>query len=235
MTNVPVEGQYFIAIEEGIVPTRYRDIAGVDTWGIGHTASAGAPDPRKMSYDMPKNVQGVVAEAVKVFAKDLIKYEREVVERMGPMAPHELAGWVSWHFNTGGVFSSDAVALWKNGAKREAVNKLKQWNKSTVGGKRIVLDTLIKRRRAEADMILRGVYPDPGPGVPIWPTDGRGRVKWQALDYVTLEEYKALAGAGPTVKVLSPTVAVGAGGLAAAITFWDQIKGAFEWIANLFS
>ena len=226
-----------IAKEEGIVPTRYRDVAGVDTFGIGHTRAAGVPDPREMSFAMPTNVDGVVKEAIKLFRHDLAAYEREVTERFGAMTPTELAGWTSWHFNTGGAHSSSAVKLWRAGDKRGAVAVMQAWNKITVRGKKEVSPALAKRRQAEADVILKGRYPDPGKGVPIWPTDGKGKVKWTAMGFVTLAEYKRATDFTVYQKpaIATPTtVAVGAA-VAVTVTFWDKIEELFKWLTSLFS
>ena len=41
---------------EGIVPGPYLDVAGVWTFGIGHTAAAGSPDPVRMPRGMPEDL-----------------------------------------------------------------------------------------------------------------------------------------------------------------------------------
>jgi lysozyme len=43
--KVSTRGLAEIASHEGIVTSRYKDSVGVWTLGIGHTASAGSPDP----------------------------------------------------------------------------------------------------------------------------------------------------------------------------------------------
>ena len=48
MITVSRRGVLEIAGHEGIVLGPYRDSAGVWTYGVGHTAGAGAPDPSAM-------------------------------------------------------------------------------------------------------------------------------------------------------------------------------------------
>ena len=64
-------GVAFIAALEGVVTRAYRDVAGVWTIGVGHTAAAGPPKP----------VAGMTisrAEAFRILAGDLPRYEARV-------------------------------------------------------------------------------------------------------------------------------------------------------------
>ena len=49
-------GRAELAGHEGIVPGPYLDSVGVWTFGVGHTANAGAPDPRAMPRGMPQDI-----------------------------------------------------------------------------------------------------------------------------------------------------------------------------------
>jgi lysozyme len=229
------EGKFVIAMEEGLVPTRYRDKVGRDTWGVGHTRFAGAPNPETMSFAMPSNVDAVIKEAIRVYDKTVERYAAEVLKHFGAMAPHELDGWTNWHYNTGGAATSRAAQLWRDGKKVEAVAVLRQWNKVTINGKKQVSKALDKRREVEAGMILAKVYPSRSAGIPVWPTDGKGKVIWRSIDVVTEAEYAAIVG-GPIAKAPSNTntnTAIGAGaiGLAAFVAaFWDKIKELLPWM-----
>ena len=64
-------GKIEIAAHEGIVQMPYRDSVGVWTFGIGHTASAGAPDPAKM----PRGEARPITEVMQVFSRDLKRFE----------------------------------------------------------------------------------------------------------------------------------------------------------------
>jgi len=227
-------GAAFIAAEEGLVPAVYRDAVGVLTWGIGHTRSAGDPDPHSMSPGMPSNVDAVIKEAMRVFDEDLKKYEREVIDAFGPnLKQHELDGLVSWHFNTGGAHSSSSVGKWKAGDKKGAVATIKKWNKGTINGKKRVLNVLVGRRKLEADMILNGEYPPPTLlETPVWGVKGKTfRVQWGHV--ITRIPYdQMLAGRRP----VGGDAAVGAFTIFSALAvgvavFWDKVS---NFIGGLF-
>lgn len=233
-TKLTPKAEFVIAMEEGVVPTRYRDKVGVDTWGIGHTAKAGDPDPRKMTFSMPANVEGAVAEALRVYRSDLRRCVQDVLDNFGPMEPHELAGWTNWHFNTGGAHTSSARAKWRAGDKAGAVRVLKSWNKVTRNGKKEVSPVLVKRRDIEAGMILNKQFPSTAPGLPVWPTNGAGKVIWRELYRLTLEDYQRIAGHEAPRSAITPAAGAGAaigGGLIVALAaFWDQIKELLPWL-----
>lgn len=235
--SVSARGAFAIAQAEDLVPAPYYDSAGVLTWGIGHTAQAGLPNPASISMAMPANLDGAIREAWWLFEKDLTPYAREVLQALGPITQNELDGWVMWHFNTGGIHTTSAVKMWRSGDKAGAVRKLQQWNKITVKGKKIVSDGLVARRAQEAAIILRGTYP--GGTLDVFPTNGKGRVIWNALasyDFMAWSEYIG-ARVVDADRVERPAAKPGAGGIVTAIVlaitgfaatvaaFWDKVQG----------
>jgi lysozyme len=90
-------GLYFIMSEEACVLSTYDDGGGVLTIGVGHTAMAGNPAPvRGMTITLD--------DAIGLLRRDLLKYEREVDDRVTvPLTQNQFDALVSWHFNTGGV------------------------------------------------------------------------------------------------------------------------------------
>ncbi|MEH0072931.1 lysozyme [Pannonibacter sp. Pt2-lr] len=89
---------------EGIVPGPYRDVKQVWTFGIGHTAAAGAPDPATMPHGMPEDLDAGIREAFRVFRADLARYEVAVLRAVKvPLEPHEFDALVSFHYNTGSI------------------------------------------------------------------------------------------------------------------------------------
>ncbi len=89
---------------EGIVPGPYRDVKQVWTFGIGHTAAAGDPDPAAMPRGMPADLDTGIREAFGVFRADLARYEAAVLRAVKvPLEPHEFDALVSFHYNTGGI------------------------------------------------------------------------------------------------------------------------------------
>src|SRR5690606_34095916 len=88
----------------GVVPGPYLDVKDVWTFGIGHTAAAGPPDPARMERGMPTDLDAGIREAFRVFRADLATYEAEVLRAVKvPLAPHEFDALVSFHYNTGGI------------------------------------------------------------------------------------------------------------------------------------
>jgi hypothetical protein len=63
---------------EGLVPGPYLDVKQVWTFGIGHTAAAGPPDPATMPRGMPADLDAGIREAFRVFRADLARYEAAV-------------------------------------------------------------------------------------------------------------------------------------------------------------
>lgn len=88
---------------EGIVPGPYLDVKQVWTFGIGHTAAAGAPDPATM----PRGLR-----AVKV-----------------PLEPHEFDALVSFHYNTGGIAKAALTRHLNAGDRAAAAAAFMGWLK----------------------------------------------------------------------------------------------------------
>ena len=141
------EGVAFIAAHEGVVTRAYRDVAGVWTIGVGHTAAAGAPTP----------VRGMVIgrdEALAILGRDLPRYEARVTARLGPTRQSAFDGAASFDFNTGAIDRASWVTALRAGDAAGARQRLMLWTKAagrTVTG-------LARRREAEARLIFDGDY-----------------------------------------------------------------------------
>jgi lysozyme len=86
---------------EGVVPAPYTDVKGVWTFGIGHTAAAGAPDPGRLPRGMPADLDAEIAQAFRVFRADLGRYGAEVLRAVTvPLSTYEFDALVSFHYNT---------------------------------------------------------------------------------------------------------------------------------------
>jgi lysozyme len=156
--QVSPRGVAFIAAHEGVVTHAYRDVAGVWTIGVGHTAAAGPPRP----------VAGMTISrdaAFDILARDLAKFELRVGRTLGnarTFPQHVFDGAVSFDFNTGAIHRASWVRSLKAGDIAGARRQLAAWNKA--GGR--VVRGLVRRREAEARLILDGAYgaiapPDP--------------------------------------------------------------------------
>ena len=66
-------GLLALARHEGLVPAPYLDVKSVWTFGIGHTAAAGAPDPATMPRGMPADLDTAIRESFRLFRADLAR------------------------------------------------------------------------------------------------------------------------------------------------------------------
>lgn len=159
------DGVAEIAGHEGIVPGVYLDSAGVLTWGVGHTAAAGKPDPSAMPRGMPKNVEAAVDEALGVFKRDLETYEARVREAVkAPLRQHEFDALVSFDFNTGGIYRArltDAL----NAGDEDAARHFMGWLRPP---------EIRGRREQEMRLFMTGEY-NPKPTV-IWRVNDAGKI-----------------------------------------------------------
>ena len=104
MRRTTDRGLLALVRHEGVVPAPYLDVKGVWTFGIGHTAAAGAPDPARMPRGMPADLDAGIAQAFRLFRADLARYEAEVLRAVTvPLAAHEFDALVSFHYNTGAI------------------------------------------------------------------------------------------------------------------------------------
>ena len=175
-------GLLALARHEGIVPGPYRDAAGTWTFGIGHTAAAGAPDPVEMPRGMPADLNAAIREAFRIFRGDLARYEADVRRAIAvPLKPHQFDALVSFHYNTGGIARA-ALTRHLNAGDREAAAKaFLNWRRPA---------SVIPRREAERDLFRDGRYPT-GP-IPVWGVDANGRVDF-SRPVRRLSEAEALA------------------------------------------
>jgi lysozyme len=166
MTLSPA-GLIEIAEHEGIVPAPYRDSVGVWTWGIGHTAAAGNPDPARMHRAMPQDVDAAVMAAIDQFAIDVKGYVARVNAAIRvPLAQHQFDALVSFDFNTGGIHRAKlTVAI--NAGEPDAARHFMGWLRPP---------EIRKRRTAEMALFRTGDYAANGDAVPVWRTDGKGRL-----------------------------------------------------------
>ena len=166
--RVSDRGLAFIAGHEGVVTRAYRDVAGVWTIGVGHTAAAGAPTPRAgMTISR--------GEALAILSRDLPRYERRVAAALGNVRQHVFDGATSFDFNTGAVHRASWVAAFRAGDMAAARLGLMKWVKA--GGRTV--KGLVRRREAEGRLIFAGDYGDHGgvTGLPDATADVRA---WQS-------------------------------------------------------
>jgi lysozyme len=195
--NMTDRGLLALARHEGIVPAPYLDAKQVWTFGVGHTAAAGAPDPTRLPRGMPADLDAGIREALRLFRADLARYEAEVLRAVTvPLEPHEFDALVSFHYNTGAIARA-ALTRSLNAGDRAALGAaFMNWLRPA---------SLRQRREAERDLFLHGRYPE-GP-IPVWAADADGRVDF-SRPVRRLAEPQALALLRPAPAAeLAPQVA----------------------------
>lgn len=154
-----------IAAHEGIVPYPYKDSVGVWTLGIGHTASAGSPDPAKL----PKGVEVPMHEVLAIFRRDLRKFEDRVNSAVKvPLKQHEFDALVSFDFNTGGIHKANLTKLLNAGDRKGAATAFMGWSKPK---------EIIPRREKEQALFRDGKYISGGMAT-VYRANANGTVLW---------------------------------------------------------
>nr|DAU76330.1 MAG TPA: Lysozyme [Caudoviricetes sp.] len=166
--KVSAKGVCEIAEHEGIVVAPYYDSVGVLTWGVGHTANAGGLDPKNLPLAMPKNIDLAIKEAIRVFAQDLEKYADRVNKAVKvPVKQHQFDALNSFDFNTGGIFKANLTKLLNAGDVKGAAAAFMGWLRPA---------EIRKRRTAEMNLFLTGNYDANGDRIPVWGTNGKGKL-----------------------------------------------------------
>lgn len=210
--KLSLKGQLEIAEHEGIVPAPYLDSVGVWTFGIGHTAAAGGPDPAKMPRAMPTKgpaLDKAVVRAVELFAEDVVKYEARVNAAIKvPLKQHEFDALVSFDFNTGGIHRAKLTRA-INAGDPNAARHFMGWLRPP---------EIRKRRTAEMRLFQTGNYDANGDSIPIWKTNGKGKLRGviDTMSGARLADLLRKADA-PFVAVDTPQPGTSAGGFWAAL------------------
>lgn len=165
VTQMSRRGAAMLIGSEAIVPYRYKDSAGFDTEGIGHTAGAGAPDPAKRPFGQEIPLE----EVVRTFRRDLRKFEKRVNDAVVvPLRQHQFDGLAHFDFNTGGIHRAKLTEKLNAGDVAGAAAAFDGWHRPP---------EIIPRRNAEKALFRNGTYAHGGMAT-VYPADGRGRVQW---------------------------------------------------------
>jgi len=207
-------GLLALAGHEGVVPAPYRDSTGTWTFGIGHTAAAGPPDPAAMPRGMPGDLDEGIGEAFRVFHADLATYEAEVLAAVTvPLAPHEFDALVSFHYNTGGIARASLTRHLNAGDRAAAAQAFLNWRRPA---------EIIPRREAERDLFRHGRYP--GGPVPVWFVDPAGRVDFsRPIRRLIEDEALALLRQSPATPVRDPEPDTPTGWFARLVAFFSTL------------
>jgi lysozyme len=211
-------GLLALARHEGIVPAPYLDVKRVWTFGVGHTAAAGAPDPARLPRGMPADLDAGIREALRLFRADLARYEAEVVRAVTvPLAAHEFDALVSFHYNTGAIARAALTRALNDSDRARAGAAFMNWLRPA---------NLRPRREAERDLFLSAIYPE-GP-IPVWAADADGSVDFSRPVRLLIEtEALALLRPAPAAEPASQVASASrpSGWLA---TFLASLSAAFQ-------
>jgi lysozyme len=164
--KVSRQGIIEIASHEAIVDMPYRDSKGIWTIGIGHTASAGPPDPSQM----PRGRRIPLSEIFRIFAADLATFEKRVHKAVKvPVAQHEFDALTSFDFNSGGIDRATLVRHLNSGDRAKAATAFMNWSKPP---------EIIDRRTKEMELFRSGHYSSSGK-LNVYPADNNGHVLWR--------------------------------------------------------
>jgi len=169
--RVSERGIFALALHEGVVPAPYLDSVNVWTFGIGHTASAGGPDPAAMPRGNPVDMDAALMQAFDVFRRDLARFEKRVSDAVKvPLKQHEFDALVSFDFNTGGIGRAKLTKHLNAGNRAAATNGFMGWLKPP---------EIKGRREAEMRLFREGVYP--GGTVPVFGVTASNRPNMRSV------------------------------------------------------
>ena len=183
-----------LASHEAIVLSPYYDSVGVLTFGIGHTKSAGDPDPASL----PMGEEQPIRLAMETFAKDILDCEARVNRAVKvPIEQHEFDALVSFDFNTGGIFRARLTGLLNEGDRQGAADAFMGWLKPK---------EIEGRRKAEQALFRDGTYTNDGHAT-VYKADARGKVLWGSARKAYIRDaLKASAGLRETDLSKSRTI-----------------------------
>jgi lysozyme len=164
--NISRKGAMAILADEGIVLRAYQCSAGAWTIGVGHTAAAGRPAPRRgMTMDLDA--------ALALFRKDVRRYEAEVLAAVKrPLSQNEFDALVSFHFNTGAISSGSIDDKLNHGNVSAAIATMRRYGRANGKTNR----GLAARREREIALFLNGEIIERG--ILVENPDGSRRTLW---------------------------------------------------------
>ncbi len=176
--QISERGIIAIVGHEGIVPAPYLDSKSIWTWGVGHTAAAGAPIPKSMTRGMPADLDAVLTEVFTVFAADLASYEAEVNEAVAAdIKQHQFDALVSFHYNTGAIGRATLTQLLNKGDLDGAAKAFLNWRTPT---------EILSRRQAEQALFRDGTYPTTT--LTVWQVSAAGKIIWTPARKLTVAD-----------------------------------------------
>ncbi|MEM8724328.1 MAG: hypothetical protein AAGE86_02295 [Pseudomonadota bacterium] len=144
-----------IAEHEGLVLETYVDSVGVETWSFGITDASGH------KVDRYRDNPSTVERAIEVYEWLLrTKYLPDVLRAFEgvKLNEHQLAGALSFHWNTGAILRASWVKSFVAGKRGKAFREFMNWSKPR---------EIIGRRKAERALFFNDVWTSDG-HVTLW-------------------------------------------------------------------
>lgn len=230
--KVDNRGLIEIVGHEGVVLSAYYDSVNVPTMGVGHTAAAGAPNPKDF-FGQEVGIDTVFD----MLRRDIVKYENRVNRALkgAKVSQTEFNALVSFDYNTGGIFTASLTKSVRAGNKAMAARQFMNWTKPA---------EIKDRRRKEMLLFRDGTYSCNG-YVPVYKANSRGKINWGSRRLIDVRPFlnargtdvpKADAGGRRTIAMGDRTKAVQEAislleqaGYASGLTrFDDNMKAAVE-------
>lgn len=144
-----------VAHEEGLVLEAYKDSVGVWTWALGVTGSSGhIVHPRYL--DKPTTIERALDVSIWLLQERYLPSVQKAFDGHR-LKEHEIAGALSFHWNTGAISRASWVKAWLNGRIDDAHKGYLSWDKPSA---------IIPRRKRDAALFFDGTWPDLT--TPIW-------------------------------------------------------------------
>lgn len=156
-----------VAHEEGLVLEAYRDSVGVWTWGLGVTNASGHEVyPRYL--DKPTSIERVLEVAIWLLQNRYLPGVQRAFDGLR-LKEHEIAGALTFHWNTGAISRASWVKSYRVGDIDKARSQYMEWRKPP---------EIVERRRRDAALFFDAAWPDLR--VPIMPVAKPSyRPKWR--------------------------------------------------------
>lgn len=163
-----------VAHEEGLVLEAYRDSVGVWTWGLGVTNASGHEVyPRYL--DKPTSIERALEVAIWLLQNRYLPAVQRVFDGLR-LKEHEIAGALTFHWNTGAISRASWVKSFRVGDIDKARAQYMEWRKPP---------EIVERRRRDAALFFDATWPDLR--VPIMPVAKPSyRPKWRDASVINV-------------------------------------------------
>lgn len=144
-----------VAHEEGLVLEAYKDSVGVWTWALG-VAESGGHNVRQY-IDKPSTIEAAVAASIDIMRRKYLPAVQSAFDGHR-LKEHEIAGALSFHWNTGQIRKASWIKAWRDGDIAAARKGYLSWNKPA---------SIIERRKSDAALFFDAAWPSLL--VPVYP------------------------------------------------------------------